>query len=171
MDHEKRGKFLRFRDFEKFLKFDSDFLATCFSFIHSHNTNTHHNTRKTDGFKNHSGNYDTVGPNTTHYASAQVLLLLEVSVVVILIILVVIDEGVIILIDEEVHGLILQKIIVIAEIGVGVSTKVFSGILPFLQLHVSLVDGVLQIRDPVAKTGNDALLLVKRTATRLAILY
>src|SRR3954467_3557571 len=93
--------------------------------------------RKAYGFKNHSGNYDTVGPNTTHYASAQVLLLLEVGVVVILIILIVIDEGEIILIGEEVHSLILQKII-IAEIGVGVSTKIFSDILPFLQLHVSL---------------------------------
>src|SRR3954464_7923354 len=125
---------------------------------------------KTDGFKNHSRNYDTVGPDTTHYASAQVLLLLGVGVIVILIILIVIDEGKIILIGEEVHGLILQKIIIIAEIGVGVSTKIFSGILPFLQLHVSLVDGLLQIRDMVAKTGNDALLLVEMTAERLAIL-
>src|SRR3954462_8575946 len=104
---------------------------------------THHKTGKTDGFKNHSGNYDTVGPNTTHYASSQVLLLLGVGVVVILLI-VVIDEGEIILIGEEVHSMILQKIIVIAEIGVGVSTKIFFGILPFLQLHVSLVDGFLQ---------------------------
>ena len=53
-------------------------------------------------------------------ASARVLLLLGVGVVVILII--VIDEGEVILIGEEVHGLILQKIIVIAEIGVRVST-------------------------------------------------
>src|SRR3954463_7805737 len=101
-----------------------------------------------------------MGPNTTHYASAQVLLLLGVGVVVILIILIVIDEGEIILIGEEVHSLILQKIIVITEIGVGVSMKILSGILPFLQLHVSLVDGLLQIRDMVAKTSNDALLLV-----------
>src|SRR3954462_7449235 len=99
---------------------------------------THHKTGKTDGFKNHSGNYDTVGPNTTHYASAQVLLLLGVGVVVILIILIVINEGEIILIGEEVHSLVLQKILIIAEIGVGVSTKIFSGILPFLQLHIPL---------------------------------
>src|SRR4051812_7522313 len=97
--------------------------------------------RKTYGFKNHSENYDTVGPNTTHYASAQVVLLLGICGFIILII---IDEGEIILIGEEVHSLILQKIIVIAEIGVGVSTKVLAGILPFLQLHVSLVDGLLQ---------------------------
>ena len=50
-----------------------------------------------------------MGPNTTHYASAQVLLLLGVGVIVILIILIVIDEGEILLIGEEVHGLILQK--------------------------------------------------------------
>ena len=80
-------------------------------------------------------------PNTTHYASAQVLLLLGVYGFIIFII---IDEGEIILIGEEVHGLILQKIVVIAEIGVRVSTKILSGILPFLQLHVSLVDGLLQ---------------------------
>src|SRR4051812_44025217 len=79
-----------------------------------------------------------MGPNTTHYASAQVLLLLGVGVVVILIILIVIDEGEIILIGEEIHSLILQKIIIIVEIGVGVSTKIFSVILPLLQLHVSL---------------------------------
>src|SRR4051812_36628249 len=110
-----------------------------------------------------------MGPNTTHYASAQVLLLLGVSVVIILIILIVIDEGVIILIGEEIHSLIIQKIIIIAEIGVGVSTKILSGILPFLQLHVPLVDGLLQRRDTVAKTGNNALLLVELTAARLAI--
>src|SRR4051812_9319582 len=119
---------------------------------------------------NHSGNYDTVGPNTTHYASAQVLLLFGVGVVVILIILIVIDEGEIILIGEEVHSVILQKMIIIAEIGVGVSTKILSGILPFLQLHVSLVDGLLQIRDTVAKTSNDALIIIELTAARLAIL-
>ena len=44
----------------------------------------------------------------------------------------IIDEGEIILIGEEVHSLILQKIIIIAEVGVGVSTKILSGILPFL---------------------------------------
>src|SRR5215216_1566884 len=119
--------------------------------------------RKEDGFKNHSENYDTVGPNTTHYASAQVLLLLGICGFIILII---IDEGEIILIGEEIHSLILQKIIVIAEIGVGVSTKIFSGILPFLQLHVSLVDGLLQRRDTVAKMGNDAILLIELTAVR-----
>ena len=59
----------------------------------------------------------------------QVLLLFRFGVVVILI---VIDEGEIILIGEEIHSLILQKIIIFAEIGVGVSTKIFSGILPFL---------------------------------------
>src|SRR3954462_641847 len=123
--------------------------------------------RKSDGFKNHSENYDTVGPNTTHYASAQVVLLLGIRGFIILII---IDEGETILIGEEVHSLILQKIIIIAEIGVRVSTKILSGILPFLQLHVSLVDGLLQRRDTVAKTGNDALLLVDLTAVRLAIL-
>ena len=82
-----------------------------------------------------------MGPNTTHYASAQVLLLLGICGFIILII---IDEGEIILIGEEVHSLILQKVIIIAEIGVGVSTKVLPYILPFLQLHVSLVDGLLQ---------------------------
>ncbi len=82
-----------------------------------------------------------MGPNTTHYASAQVLLLLGICG---FIILTIIDEGEIVLIGEEVHSLILQKIIIIAEIGVGVSTKIFSGILPFLQLHVSLMDGLLQ---------------------------
>ena len=82
-----------------------------------------------------------MGPNTTHYASAQVLLLLGICGFIIFII---IDEGEIVLIGEEIHSLILQKIIVIAEIGVGVSTKILSGILPFLQLHVSLVDGLLQ---------------------------
>src|SRR3954471_18710245 len=102
-------------------------------------------------------------------ASAQVLLLLGVSVLIILIII--IDEGEVILIGEEVHGLILQKVIIIAEIGVGVSTKVFPCILPLLQLHFSLVDGLLQIRDPVAKTGNDALLLIELTAMILAILH
>ena len=107
-----------------------------------------------------------MGPNTTHYASAQVLILLGICG---LIILIIIDEGEIVLIGEEVHSLILQKIIVIAEIGVGVSTKVFSGILPLFQLHVSLVDGLLQIRGTVAKTGNYAL-LVELTAARLAIL-
>src|SRR3954462_3777434 len=123
--------------------------------------------RKTDGFKNHSGNYDTVEPNTTHYASAQVLLLLGIGGFIIFII---IDEGEIILIGEEIHSLILQKIIIIAEIGVGVSTKILSGILPFFQLHVTLMDGLLQIRDTVSKTGNDALLLVELMAARLAIL-
>src|SRR5215216_3186243 len=102
-------------------------------------------------------------------ASAQVLLLLGVSVLIILIII--IDEGEEILIGEEVHGLILQKVIIIADRGVGVSMKVFPCILPLLQLHISLVDGLLQVRDPVAKTGNDALLLVELTATRLAILH
>src|SRR4051812_17689570 len=111
-----------------------------------------------------------MGSNTTHYASAQVLLLLGVGVVVILIILIIIDEGVIILIGEEIHSLILQKIIIIAEIGVGVSTKILFGILPFLQLHVSLVDGLLQRRDAVVKMGNDALLLVELMEARLAIL-
>src|SRR5215216_1548024 len=105
-----------------------------------------------------------MGPNTTHYASAQVLLLLGICG------LIIIDEGEIVFIGEEVHSLILQKIIIIVEIGVGVSTKILSGILPFLQLHVSLVDGLLQRRDTVAKTGNDALLLIKLTAARLAIL-
>ena len=82
-----------------------------------------------------------MGPNATHYASAQVLLLLEICGFAIFII---IDEGEIVLIGEEIHSLILQKIIVIAEIGVRVSTKIFSGILPFLQpvklvvLHVHL---------------------------------
>ena len=33
------------------------------------------------------------------------------------------------------------------------------------------MDGLLQIRDPVAKTGHDVLLLVELTATRLAILH
>src|SRR4051794_5666826 len=101
-------------------------------------------------------------------ASAQVLLLLGVSV---LLIIIIIDEDEVILIGEKVHGLILQKVIIIVEIGVGVSTKVFPCILRLLQLHVSLVDGLIQIRDLVAKMGNDALLLVELTATRLAILY
>src|SRR4051812_29775403 len=96
-------------------------------------------------------------------ASAQVLLLLGVSVLIILIII--IDVGEVILIGEEVHGLILQKVIIIAEIGVGVSMKVFPCIIPLLQLHVSLLDGLLQIRDSVVKTGNDVLLLVELTAT------
>ena len=97
------------------------------------------------------------------------LLLLGVGVLIILLIII-IDEGEIILIGEEVHGLILQKVIIIAKIGVGISTKVFFGILLLLQLHVSLVNGLLHIRDPVVKTGNDALLLVKLTAARLAAL-
>src|SRR4051812_32446311 len=88
-------------------------------------------------------------------ASAQVLLLLGVRVLVIIIII--IDEGEVILIGEEVHGLMLQKVIIIAEIGVGVSMKVFPCILPLLQLHISLMDGLLQTCDPVAKTCNDAL--------------
>src|SRR3954468_16053631 len=121
--------------------FDSDFSSNLLfhSFIHSIQYTPQQGKR--DGFKNHSGIYDTVGPTTTHYASAQVLLLLEICGFIIFII---IDEGEIILIGEEVHGLILQKIIIIAEIGVRVSTKILSGILPFLQLHVSLVDGLLQ---------------------------
>src|SRR3954468_23620687 len=51
IDHEKRGKFLRFWVFEKFLEFDSSFLATCF-FIHSliaHST-THTTTKQNRWF-------------------------------------------------------------------------------------------------------------------------
>src|SRR4051812_395671 len=102
-------------------------------------------------------------------ASAQVLPILGFNVLIILIII--LNEGEVILIGEEVQGLILQKVIIVTEIGVGVSTKVFPYILPLLQLHISLVDGILQIRDPVAKTSNDALLLVELTAMRLAILH
>src|SRR3954466_5196757 len=97
-----------------------------------------------------------MGPDTTHtYNSAQVLLLIRIGVIII------INEGGIIIISVEVHGLVLQVvIIIIIEVGVGISTDIFPCILPLLKLHVPLIDGLLQVCHFVTKASNDAILFV-----------
>src|SRR3954468_4089208 len=101
-------------------------------------------------------NYDIVGPDTTHtYDSAQVVLLIRIGVFIIII-----NEGKIIIIGVEVHGLVLQVVIIITEVGVWISTDIFPCILPLLKLHVPLMDGLLQVYHFVTKVSNNAILLI-----------
>ena len=101
--------------------------------------------------------YDTVGPIHTN-DSVQVLLFLVL----------VVDKVGVINISNGV--LVLLEVIVIAEVGVGVSCDVFPFLFRSVQVHVLLLDDVLHCGDLVAKTGDEAFLLVEATAILLILL-
>ena len=86
--------------------------------------------------------------------------------------LLIVDEVGVLIISVEVHGILLQKVIIVAEVGIHVSLDVFT-LLFFLlccKLSFLLLDGLLEVGHLLAKTGDGAILLCTLAMKRLAIL-
>ena len=86
--------------------------------------------------------------------------------------LLIVDEVRVFIISVEVHSILLQKIIIIAEVRIHISLDVFTLIFFFLggKLSFLLLDGLLEVGHLLAKTGDGAILLCTLATKRLAIL-
>lgn len=92
-----------------------------------------------------------MGPDTTHsYGSAQVHLII-------------INEGGIIIISVELHVLVLQVVVIIIEVRVEISTDIFTFLLLRFKLDLLFTDGLLESGHLLAKTIDEAILLVTLT--------
>ena len=86
--------------------------------------------------------------------------------------LLIIDEVGVFIISIEVHSILLQKVIIVAEVRIHISLDVFT-LLFFLlccKLSFLLLDGLIEVGHVLAKTGDGAILLGTLAAKRLAIL-
>ena len=72
----------------------------------------------------------------------------------------------------EVHSILLQKVIIVAEVRIQISLDVFTLIFLFLGCKLSflLLDGLLEVGYLLAKTGDGGILLCTLATKRLAIL-
>ena len=86
--------------------------------------------------------------------------------------LLIVDEVGVFIIIVEVHNILLQKFIIVAEVRIHVSLDVFTLIFFFLgdKLSFLLLDGLLEVGHLLAKTGDGAMLLGTLAAKRLAVL-
>ena len=84
----------------------------------------------------------------------------------------IVDEVGVLIVSVEVHNILLQKVIIVAEVRVHVSLDVFTLIFLFLGCKLSflLLDGLLEVGHLLAKTGDGAILLYTLAVKRLAIL-
>ena len=86
--------------------------------------------------------------------------------------LLIVDEVGVFIISVEVHNILCQKIVIVAEVRIHVSLDVFTLIFFFLggKLSFLLLDGLLEVGHLLAKMGDGAILLGTLAAKRLAIL-
>ena len=86
--------------------------------------------------------------------------------------LLIVDEVGVLIVSVEVHGILLQKVIIIAEVRIHISLDVFTLIFFFLgsKLSFLLLDGLLEVSHLLVKTGDGAILLCTLAMKRLAIL-
>ena len=86
--------------------------------------------------------------------------------------LLIVDEVGVLIVSVEVHNILLQKVIIIAEVRIHVSLDVFHPPLlpPLRKLSFLLLDGLLEVGHLLAKTGDGAILLCTLATKRLSIL-
>ena len=86
--------------------------------------------------------------------------------------LLIVDEVGVFIISVEVHDILLQKVIIVAEVRIHISLDVFTLIFFFFcyKLSFLLLDGLLEVGHLLAKTGDGAILLCTLATKRLAIL-
>ena len=86
--------------------------------------------------------------------------------------LLIVDEVGVFIINVEVHSILCQKIVIIAEVRIHISLDVFTLIFFFLgsKLSFLLLDCLLEVGHLLAKMGDGAILLCTLATKRLVIL-